>query len=77
VRYREEKPGDLDTARAEVTEWREQNPQGTPEQLTAAIGYRFHPDYVVVLRGVLFAVDRNRARMVTGIIVPGRTAGAR
>jgi hypothetical protein len=28
---------------------------------------RFHRDYAVVLRAVLFAVDRHQARQVTGI----------
>ena len=32
----------------------------------AAIGHQFHPDYGVVLRGVLFAVDRHQARAITG-----------
>jgi hypothetical protein len=37
------------------------------DELVAAVGRQFHPDYVVVLRAVLFAVDRHRAREVTGI----------
>jgi hypothetical protein len=36
------------------------------EELIAAIGHRFHRDYDVVLRAMLFAVDRHRARQVTG-----------
>jgi hypothetical protein len=67
VRYREDKPGDLDRARAAVAAWRDQNPHGTDDDLIAAIGPRFHPHYAVVLRGVLFAVDRHRAQEVTGI----------
>jgi hypothetical protein len=35
--------------------------------LIAAIGHQFYRDYCVVLRAVLFAVDRHRARQVTGI----------
>jgi hypothetical protein len=66
VRFRDEKPADLIQARAEVAAWRDRNPAGTGEDLVAAIGHRFHPDYGVVLRGVLFAVDRHRARQVTG-----------
>lgn len=71
MRFRDEKPGDLDRARATVGEWRDANPGGTHEQMLATLGHLFHPDYAVVLRGVLFAVDRNRARAVIGII--GRT----
>jgi hypothetical protein len=67
VRFRENKPEDLDGARAAVAAWRDQNPAGTAGQLTAALGPGFHPDYGPVLRAVLFAVDRHRARGITGI----------
>jgi hypothetical protein len=60
-------PADLTRARAAVTAWRDQNPAGTSDELVAAFGRHFHPDYGVVLRAVLFAVDRHRAREVTGI----------
>jgi len=58
MRYREDKPEDLDRARAAVAQWREQNPAGTEGQLLAALGPRFHRDYVPVLRAVLFTRDR-------------------
>jgi hypothetical protein len=67
VRFREDRPADLARARAAVANWRDQNPTGTAEELIAAIGHRFHRDYGVVLRAVLFAVDRRRARQVTGL----------
>ena len=60
MRYREDKPGDLDRARAAVAAWRDQNPEGTAEQLVAAIGDQFHPDYGPVLRGALYAIDQDR-----------------
>jgi len=66
VRFRDDSPADLDRARAAVTAWRDQNPAGTGEELIAAIGWRFHQEYRVVLRAVLFAVDRHRAREITG-----------
>jgi hypothetical protein len=66
VRFREDSPADLDRARAAVTAWRDQNPTGTCEELIAAVGRQFHRDYGVVLRAVLFAVDRHRAREITG-----------
>jgi hypothetical protein len=74
VRFREDNPGDLDRARDAVADWRRHNPTGTDEELLAALGHRFHRDYGVVLRAVLFAVDRHRARQVIGITpaVPGR-----
>ncbi len=67
MRFREDRPEDLERARAAVADWRDRNPAGTGEELLAAIGHQFHQDYAVVLRAVLFAVDRHRARQVTGI----------
>ena len=67
MRYRENTPEELARARAAVAAWRDRNPAGTAEELLAAIGHQFHRDYGVVLRAVLFAVDRHRARQVTGI----------
>ena len=69
MRYREDKPGDLERARAAVAEWREQNPAGTGEQVIEALGSDFHPEYGPVLRAALFAVDRDRA----GSTTPDRT----
>ena len=67
MRFREDNPADLDRARAAVAAWRDRNPGGTSEEMVAAIGCQFHRDYGVVLRAVLFAADRHRARQVTGI----------
>ena len=58
--------------RTAVASWRDQNPAGNAEELIAAIGRRFHRDYDVVLRAVLFAVERHRARQVTGVALPGQ-----
>jgi hypothetical protein len=68
MRFREDRPADLDRARAVVAQWREQNPAGTPGQLTTALGPQFHPDYGPVLRAVLFALDRHHARTITGTV---------
>ncbi len=67
VRYREDTSGELARARAAVAAWRDRNPAGAGEELIAAIGHQFHRDYGMVLRAVLFAVDRHRAHQVTGI----------
>jgi hypothetical protein len=67
VRYREDTPRELARARAAVAAWRARNPAGTGEELIATIGHQFHRDYGVVLRAVLFAIDRHRARQATGI----------
>jgi hypothetical protein len=69
VRFREDKPEDLDRARAAVAAWREQNPQGTDEQLVAELGSQFHKDYGVVLRAVLFTVDSHGAKITTGVSI--------
>ena len=71
MRFREDKPGDLDRARAAVAAWRGQNPGGTCEQMVAAIGRQFHPEYGIVLRGVFFAASRHEARIITGVPVTG------
>ena len=67
MRFRDDNPADLVRARSAVTAWRDQNPAGTGDELVAAVGRHFHPDHSVVLGAVLFAVDRHRAREVTGI----------
>jgi hypothetical protein len=75
VRFREDHSRELASARAAVAAWREQNPGGTTEDLVAAIGHQFHPDYGVVLRALLFAADRHQARVITGATgsaAPGR-----
>ena len=61
MRFSEDSAEDLDRARAAVAVWREKYPEGTAEQLVNALGPKFHPDYGPVLRGILFAVDRDRA----------------
>ena len=67
MRFRDDDPAELARARAAVVGWREQNPAGNAEELITAIGHRFHRDYGVVLRAMLFAVDRHRAHQVSGI----------
>jgi len=52
---------------AEIARRLDSRPAVTGEDLLAALGHQFHQDYSVVLRAVLFAVDRHRARQVTGI----------
>ncbi len=66
VRFREDDPRDMDRARTAVAAWRDENPAGTAEQLLAALGGQFRPDYGPVLRAVLFLADRHRARDITG-----------
>ena len=66
MRFRDNNPADLARARTAVTAWPDQNRAGTSDELVAAVGHQFHPDYGV-LRAVLFAVDRHRAHEVTGI----------
>jgi hypothetical protein len=71
MRFREDHPADLDRARTAVAQWREQNPAGTQDQLLAALGPQFHPDYAPVLRAVLFTHDRQTTA------IPASTPAAR
>ena len=71
MRFREDNPEDLDRARTAVAQWREQNPAGTQDQLLAALGPQFHPDYAPVLRAVLFTHDRQTTA------IPASTPAAR
>ena len=61
MRFREDKAADLERARAAVAQWRQQHPAGTADQLTAAVGSQFHPDYGPVLRAMLFRFDEDHA----------------
>lgn len=69
MRFRDDKPGDIDRAREAVREWREQHPQGTAEQLVTDLIGQFHPDYGPVLRAVLFSVDSHDAKISTGVSI--------
>ncbi len=69
MRFREDKPEDLERARNAVAAWREQYPQGMAEQFVADLGGQFHPDYGPVLRAVLFALDSHRAKITTGVSI--------
>jgi hypothetical protein len=77
VRFRDGNPADLSQARTAVTAWRDQHPTGTSDELAAALGRQFHPDYGVALRAVLFAVERYRSREVTGIATAGHLPACR
>jgi hypothetical protein len=59
----------LERARKVVAAWREANLCGTTGQPIADVGPPFHPEsgIGIVFRGVLFAVDRSRARQVTSL----------
>jgi hypothetical protein len=75
VRFREDTPQEQARARAAVHAWRDEHPEGTPEQLVVALGRDFHRDYGVALRGLLFAYDRHRAHQITGVISLAAEAG--
>jgi len=69
VRFREDRPGDLEKARAAVTRWREQHPDGTAEEMLADLGGQFHRDYGPVLRSVLFRADLRSPSVSAGITI--------
>ncbi len=75
MRFREDSPEELARARAAVAGWRSQHPTGTDQDMATVVGRQFHRDWAVVLRAVLFAAGRHRAREVTGIITGEAVAG--
>jgi hypothetical protein len=66
MRFSEDTPAVQARARTEVAAWREQHPDGTVEEMLAALGSRFHKDYGPVLRSALFRADEQRDRQGTG-----------
>jgi hypothetical protein len=66
VRFREDTASYQQRARAAVAQWRAEHPQGTPDQMIAAVGPAFDRDYGPALRAFLFVIDKHTARIVTG-----------
>jgi len=60
----------MDRARATVAAWRDKHPAGTSADLMAAIGWQFPANSGQMLRAVLLAVDRHRAREIMGNAEP-------
>jgi hypothetical protein len=71
VRFRESNPEDLDRARQLVAKWRDENPQGSAEEMLRTLGGQFREGYEPVLRGVLAAIELHGAKIVTGITITG------
>jgi hypothetical protein len=69
VRYREDNQQDLERARQLVRVWRGEHPQGTVDEMVAALIGQFRPDYEPVLRGVLAGQEMHGAKIVTGISI--------
>ncbi len=67
MRFRDDTAAEQARAAAAVAAWREGHPQGTAEEMVAALGGRFHHDYGPVLRAMLFVADKHRAWEITGI----------
>lgn len=77
MRWRDLKTADLVRAREAVAAWRAGHPQGTADEMVGAVGATFSDEgWPVVLRGILFAVDRHNARDLTGVIT-GQAGAAR
>jgi len=69
VRFREHGEEDRARARDAVRAWREENPDGSPEQMLAGIGPCFRPDGGPVLRAMLFRADLRDAKVTMGIVI--------
>ena len=68
-RWRDENAEELDRLRAAVREWREANPDGHPDEMVAALGGQFRPDWEPVLRSVLFRIDLRDTHVTTGVTI--------
>ncbi|HEY2270561.1 MAG TPA: hypothetical protein VGI96_48650 [Streptosporangiaceae bacterium] len=69
MRFRENTEADQDRARSAVKAWRDEHPDGTPEEMLADLGPGFHPDYGPVLRAVLFRAGLDDAKVTAGITI--------
>ncbi len=67
MRFREDTQGDRTRARDTVRAWRVEHPDGSPDDMLAALGPGFHKDYEPVLRAILFRADLRDAKVTTGI----------
>ena len=69
MRFRDDTEKDQVRAREAVRAWRDEHPDASPDDMLAALGPRFHPDYGPVLRAVLFRADLRDAKVTTGITI--------
>ena len=69
MRFREDSEEERSRARDAVRAWREENPDGSPEEMLTAVGPDFHKDYGPLLRAVLFRADLRDAKITTGITI--------
>lgn len=69
MRFREDTEADQTRARSAVQAWRDEHPDGTPEEMLADLGPGFHKDYGPVLKALLFRADLDDAKVATGITI--------
>jgi hypothetical protein len=69
MRFREDTEDDRARARDAVRAWRDEHPDGSPEEMLAALGPQYHADYGPVLRAMLFRADLRDAKVTTGITI--------
>jgi hypothetical protein len=74
-RWRDENPEELDRLHKAVREWREANPDGSPDEMVAALAGQFRADWEPVLRANLFRADLTDAEVTTGITIIVDEAG--
>jgi hypothetical protein len=68
-RWRDEDPEELEELRSAVRQWREENPDGSPGEMVAALGKIFRAGYEPMLRATLFRTDLRDAHVTTGISI--------
>jgi hypothetical protein len=69
VRFREDTEAERSRARDAVRAWREENPDGSLDEMLAAVAPDFHKDYGPLLRAVLFRADLRDAHVTPGITI--------
>jgi hypothetical protein len=69
VRFREDTEKERSQARDAVKAWRQENPDGAPDEMVAAVGPGFHKDYGPLLRAMLYRAGLRDAKVTTGITI--------
>jgi hypothetical protein len=69
MRFREDTENDRVRSRDAVRAWRDEYPDGSPEEMLTALGPQFHADYGPALRALLFRADLRDAKVTAGVTI--------
>ena len=76
MRFSEDTPAVQRRAREQVAAWRQQHPEGTPEEMLTELADGFPKGYGVFLRSALYLVDNPRGPEAA-VSAPGSDGAAR